>query len=63
MRDVYSPEKRKSTSIPALLLIFDRGLGRLPTVVPNGGNEEIDDLIVEWVRRKLLTSERGRAAA
>jgi len=61
MKASYSPPKRKST--PAVLIIFDRGFDALPAVVPNGGNEELDEFIIQWVQKKLLKTQNPRRAA
>jgi hypothetical protein len=60
MKNVYSSDRRKST--PAVLLIFDHGLDALPMVVPNSGNEQLDELIMAWIRERLFMENRKAAA-
>ncbi len=48
---------------PSALLIFSHGFDRQPLIVPNGGSEEIDLLIMAWFRAHLLFGRNGRVAA
>ena len=55
-------ETRKSNP-PSALLIFSDGFNGLPTVVPNGGSEELDNHIMRWLERKLLSRQGSKKAA
>ena len=57
-REKSCQEERKTP--PAALLIFKDGLKRLPIVVPNGGSPEADEMIMQWLQRKLLTRQGSK---
>jgi hypothetical protein len=42
-----------------LLLIFSAGLESPSLVVPNGGSEAVDDVLVKWLRRLLNGEVQG----
>jgi hypothetical protein len=57
---------RKSTkeSIPpSALLVFSDGFNSLPIIVPNGGSEELDAIIMRWLERKLVSRQGSKKAA
>ena len=58
----YTQPGKKSIP-PSALVIFTHGFDALPAIVPNGGSEQIDELIMNWVRRKLLTVQNQRKVA
>ena len=61
-KSFYETKPRKSNP-PSALLIFQNGLGSLPLVVPNGGDEAIDAQIMNWLQQKLAGRLEKKAAA
>jgi hypothetical protein len=53
----------KKASPPSALLIFSDGFNSLPIVVPNGGNEDLDERIMRWLERKLISRQGSKRAA
>ena len=53
----------KKANPPSALIIFSNGFNSLPTIVPNGGTEELDGMIMRWLERKLVNREGGKKAA
>jgi hypothetical protein len=59
--DRYTQISAKASPLSALI-IFESGLGGPPTIVPSGGSERADDLIIEWFRRALAQGKAKAAA-
>jgi hypothetical protein len=60
-KPIYGTRSRKST--PAVLLVFDRGLNASPIVIPNGGDEETDSRLIEWIQDRLLSATNQERTA
>ena len=64
MNRTNNTQGRDQKSIPAsVLLDFLDGFNSLPTIVPNGGSEEVDEQLIRWLQQKLLGAARRKKAA
>ena len=59
--DTYTQPLGKKATPPSALLIFPGGLDELPMIVPNGGNEDLDELIV--IERRIAPRDHHGFAA
>jgi hypothetical protein len=62
MKKKKYPQRDKKSTPPSALIIFADGFDGAPVIVPNGGAEAVDDLIVDWFRG-LLQQDNRKAAA